>query len=93
MSYEILPSATFKRNNLLIYNKWYYINIYDHYFCSCKGDNCLATNVTEKCKYYFYVSIIDSNRDVYKKTEYAFMDFVKADLSSDDTYPVFKKKC
>ena len=91
MSYEILPSATFKRNNLLIYNKWYYINIYDHYFCSCKGDNCLATNVTEKCKYYFYVSIIDSNRDVYKKTEYAFMDFVKADLSSDDTYPVFKE--
>ena len=89
MSYEINPCTTLKRNMLLIYDKWYNLNIYGHYFCSCKGDNCLVTNVTEKCKYYFYVSIIDSNRDVYKKTEYAFMDFVKADLSSDDTYPVF----
>ena len=91
MSYEINPCTTLKRNMLLIYDKWYNLNIYGHYFCSCKGDNCLVTNVTEKCKYYFYVSIIDSNRDVYKKTEYAFMDFVKADLSSDDTYPVFKE--
>ena len=86
MSYEINPCTTLKRNMLLIYDKWYNLNIYGHYFCSC-----LVTNVTEKCKYYFYVSIIDSNRDVYKKTEYAFMDFVKADLSSDDTYPVFKE--
>ena len=91
MSYEINPCTTLKRNMLLIYDKWYNLNIYGHYFCSCKGDNCLVTNVTEKCKYYFYVSIIDSNRDVYKKTEYAFMDFVKAELSSDDTYPVFKE--
>ena len=91
MSYEINPCTTLKRNMLLIYDKWYNLNIYGHYFCSCKGENCLVTNVTEKCKYYFYVSIIDSNRDVYKKTEYAFMDFVKADLSSDDTYPVFKE--
>ena len=91
MSYEINPCTTLKRNMLLIYDKWYNLNIYGHYFCSCKGDNCLVTNATEKCKYYFYVSIIDSNRDVYKKTEYAFMDFVKADLSSDDTYPVFKE--
>ena len=90
-SYEINPCTTLKRNMLLIYDKWYNLNIYGHYFCSCKGENCLVTNVTEKCKYYFYVSIIDSNRDVYKKTEYAFMDFVKADLSSDDTYPVFKE--
>ena len=90
-SYEINPCTTLKRNMLLIYDKWYNLNIYGHYFCSCKGENCLVTNVTEKCKYYFYVSIIDSNRDIYKKTEYAFMDFVKADLSSDDTYPVFKE--
>ena len=90
-SYEIYPCSTLKRHVLTMENKWDYRNVFNHYFCMCKGDHCLRANVTEKCKYYFYVSIIDSNRDVYKKTEYIFMDFVKADLSSDDTYPVFRE--
>ena len=90
-SYEIYPCSILKRDSLLTEDKWDYRNIYNHYFCMCKGHYCLRTNITEKCKYYFYVSIIDSNRDVYKKTEYIFMDFVKAELSSDDTYPVFKE--
>ena len=90
-SYEIYPCTTLRRDVLLSEDHWFYRNVFNHHFCMCKGNNCLRSNVTEKCKYYFYVSIIDSNRDVYKKTGYAFMDFVKADLSSDDTYPVFKQ--
>ena len=88
-SYEIYPCSTLKRNLLLSEGRWIFRNIYNHHFCMCKGFMCLKSNVTEKCKYYFYVSIIDENRDIYKKTNYVFMDFVKADLSSDDTYPVF----
>ena len=90
-SYERYPFTTLKREALLSEGKWLFANLYDLHFCMCKGDLCLKTNITEKCKYYFYITIIDSNRDVYKKTEYVFMDFVIAELSSDDTYPVFKE--
>ena len=90
-SYETYPYSVLKREALLSNNKWLYRNLYNTHFCMCKGELCLTQNITEKCKYYFYVSIIDFNRDVYPKTEYIFMDFVKADLSSDDTYPVFKE--
>ena len=90
-SYERYPYTTLKREALLNEGKWLFVNLYDLHFCMCKGDLCLKINITEKCKYYFYITIIDSNRDVYKKTEYIFMDFVIAELSSDDTYPVFKE--
>jgi hypothetical protein len=90
-SYTTYPYSTLKREALLNEGKWLFRNLYNEYFCMCKGDLCLKFNVSEKCKYYFYISIIDSNRHVYKKTEYAYMDFIKADLSSDDTYPVFRE--
>ena len=90
-TYQTYPYSTLKREALLSSGRWQFRNLYNEYFCICKGDSCLKINVTEKCKYYFYISIIDSNRYVYNKTEYAFMDFIKADLSSDDTYPVFKE--
>ena len=90
-SYERYPLTTLKREALLSEGKWLFANLYDLHFCMCKGDLCLKKNITEKCKYYFYITIIDSNKDVYKKTEYVFMDFVIAELSSDDTYPVFKE--
>ena len=90
-TYQTYPYSTLKREALLSEGRWLFRNLYNEYFCMCKGDLCLKFNITEKCKYYFYISIIDSNRYVYNKTEYAFMDFIKADLSSDDTYPVFRE--
>ena len=89
-SFETYPYCTLKRDALISEDKWLYRNLYNNYFCMCKGDNCLKMNITEKCKYYFYSTLIHTNRNVYPKTDYVFMDFVKADLSSDDTYPVFK---
>ena len=72
-------------------NQWLFKNIYNYYFCFCKGQNCLNSNIPDDCKYNFYLYIIDNNRDLYQKTDYLFMDFIFVDLSSDDVYPVFKE--
>jgi hypothetical protein len=69
-------------------NKWQYKNIYNNYFCFCKG-NCLYKEMSQKCKYFFYLKIIDDNKLLYNKTEYLFSDFYGAQRSSDDTYPIF----
>ena len=72
-------------------NQWFFKNIYNYYFCFCKGQNCLNSTIPDDCKYNFYLYIIDNNRDLYQKTEFLFMDFLFADLSSDDVYPLFKE--
>jgi len=51
----------------------------------------LNNNITDSCKYYFYLNIIDNNKNIYNKTDYLFLDFIFADLSSDDVFPVFEK--
>ena len=66
-------------------------NIYNHHFCFCSGLHCLNSSVNEKCKFSFYLNIIDNNRNIYQKTDYLFIDFIFSDLSSDDVYPVFKE--
>ena len=43
------------------------------------------------CKYFFYLNIIDHNRNVYKKSDYLFIDFIFNEYSCDDAYPVFEK--
>lgn len=80
------PKCSSKFKILSIYNKWYFNNIYNNYFCFCKG-SCLF--VSQLCKYHFYLSIIDNNKFLYNKTEYLFSDFYFG--SSDDTFPVFKE--
>ena len=70
---------------------WLFINIYNNYFCLCKGSNCFNITLPQKCKYYFYLYIIDNSKKIYKKTNYIFADFILSDYSSDDTYPVFQK--
>ena len=72
-------------------NQWIFRNIFNHYFCFCKGKNCLFYDIPQKCKYYFYLSIIDNNKYLYKKTEYLFGDFFFNNLSTDDVYPIFTK--
>ena len=31
--------------------KWSYLYLYNDYFCSCKGLNCLNIEINKKCKY------------------------------------------
>ena len=89
-SYMKYPFLSLKRDSAVIKGKWFFKNIYNDYFCFCIGFNCLGKNTT-KCKYNYYLSIIDNNKQIYPKTEYLFFDFLFADLSSDDVFPIFQK--
>ena len=45
--------------------------------------------VFQTCKYYFYLTMIDNNRDLFKKTHYLLSDFFDENIDSVDTFPVF----
>ena len=90
-SYLKYPLCLLKRNYIINENKWTFINIYNNYFCSCKGLNCLNVTISQICKYLFYLNIIDDNRKVYQKTDYLFIDFIFNIYSSDDVYPIFRE--
>ena len=88
--YITKPIFKLKRNSVSRENKWNFINIFNDYFCLCKGFNCLNL-ISKKCKYYFYLYLIDINRNVYKKTDYFLIDFIFKKFSADDVYPVFEE--
>lgn len=85
------PNCLSKKNVNITINNWVFINIYNNYFCLCKGNKCSYEIINQKCKYYFYLNIIDINKNVYNKTDYLFADFIFASRSSEDTYPIFKE--
>ena len=58
-------------------NEWNFTNLYNNYFCICRGINCLFNDIPQTCKYYFYLNIIDNNKHLYNKTDYLFCDFFK----------------
>ena len=72
-------------------NEWNFTNLYNNYFCICRGINCLFNDIPQTCKYYFYLNIIDNNKHLYNKTDYLFCDFILKEYSSDDTYPIFEE--
>ena len=93
-SYIIRPICNPKTRIKTLKNNWTFINIYNQYFCFCKGENCFSKRVIkegQRCKYNFYLSIIDNNRYLYNKTDYLLADFIDKELSADDAYPVFKE--
>ena len=90
-SYIKFPLCNLKRNIWPFDEEWIFKNIYNQYFCYCKGFNCQYIKISQHCKYFFYLNIIDRNRYVYKKTDFLFTDFLFADKSSDDTFPVFER--
>ena len=90
-SYIQYPIVFSKNNINITINNWTFINIYNNYFCICRGKKCSYVKINQKCKYYFYLNIIDINKNVYNKTHYLFSDFIVAYRSSDDTYPIFKE--
>lgn len=89
--YTRYPICNLKRNIYSNNTNWTYINIYNHYFCFCIHQKCISSFESQSCKYFFYVSIIDYNNNLYNKTHYLFVDFVFANKPNDDTFPVFKE--
>ena len=76
------------------YNEWIFLNIYNHYFCFCRGNNCLYNllnyqNDAQLCKYKFYLNLIEENKYLYNKTDYLLADFPWNYQSFDDAFPVF----
>ena len=90
-SYIQYPLNSLKRNCKLQNSFWKFENIIGEYFCFCKAQKCLNSNIDQFCKYNFYIYIIDNNRDLYLKTEFLFVDFIFSELASDDVYPIFKE--
>ena len=88
--YIHFPLYSLKRNIEIYEEEWIFKNIFNHYFCYCKGVNCLISKIPQNCKYYFYMNIIDKNRNIYKKTDFLFIDYIFEDQSSDDAYPIFQ---
>jgi len=72
-------------------NIWYFKNIYNHYFCFCKGIYCKYDKHFDFCKYYLYISIIDDNKYLFKKTYYLLADFLFKHIAPGDAYYVFRE--
>ena len=89
-SFVSYPFTTLKRNVEKKGNIWIFENIYNNYFCFCIGKDCF-NKISQKCKFDLYQYVIDNNRNLYKKTDFLFVDFIFNGLSSDDVYPIFKE--
>ena len=48
-------------------------------------------NITQICKYKYYLSLIDENQNLYNKTHYLLADFPGDFQSLDDAFPIFKE--
>ena len=88
--YFTFPYYLLKRTILINQNEWFFGNIYNNYFCSCRGDFCFNFISFRRCKYYYYLFLLDFNRNIYPKTDILFYDFIFSEYSSDDAYPIFK---
>ena len=89
--YLQFPISSLKRDIAIASNKWYFKKIYTNYFCFCKGYDFKNNNNFQSCKYSLYLNIIDSNRKVYKKDHYLFLDFILEKYNMDDVFPLFKQ--
>ena len=93
-SYIEKPTTHLKTSKEIEENNWIFKNIYNQYFCFCKGINCEKgnkINIFQRCKYFYYLTIIDKNRNLYEKTEYLLADFITSSFNSDDIFPIFRE--
>ena len=95
-SYIQPPLFSLKSDIAQVEGKWYFNNIYETYFCFCLGDSCanfaiINMNNFQNCKYFFYLTIIDNNKDLYPKTHYLLSDFFDENIESSDAFPIFKE--
>lgn len=90
-SYISLPICSTKENAIPFKNIWYFRNVYNHYFCVCKGVKCSSNKDLDECKYYLYLNIIDKNKNIYKKTHYLLLDFLYSNRAPGDAYIIFRE--
>ena len=94
ISFLQAPLFNLKRDIANVEGKWHFHNIYSSYFCFCKGDECISlisfnSYNFQPCKYYFYLTIIDNNKNLYSKTDYLLSDFFDENIESSDALPIF----
>ena len=88
----LLPPIGFLKNEIaIINNQWIFSNIFNNYFCFCKGINCIKGNMYQNCKYKIYLTMIDNNRKIYGKTAILLSDFFVPNIEPIDGYPLFKE--
>ena len=90
------PLSYLKRHIAQSVGRWYFNNIYENYFCFCRGESCLDiknfnTYNFESCKYFFYLTIIDNCRNLYPKNDYLLSDFFNENIESSDALPIFQE--
>ena len=90
-SYTKMPKFNLRRNLIVNNDEWRFEYLFNEYFCFCISLNSSKLKNSESCKYYFYLNLINKNKNVYLKTDYLFIDFIFKDLSSDDAFPIFKE--
>ena len=82
ISFLQAPLFNLKRDIAKVEGKWHFHNIYSSYFCFCKGDECISlisfnSYNFQPCKYYFYLTIIDNNKNLYSKTDYLLQKYIR----------------
>ena len=90
------PLCSLKRDIALIEGRWYFNNLYENYFCFCKGQFCINIKTFiminyQICKYYFYLTLLDKHKDFYQKTDYLLSDFFEDNIESADAFPIFEE--
>ena len=91
------PECNTKSNIAKNKDEWKFSNICNHYFCFCHGRSCFYhhllnhQNITQICKYKFYLSLLYDNQNLYNKTDYLLADFPGDFQSLDDAYPIFEE--
>ena len=90
-SYISHPICSIKKHSITKKNNWYFKNINNHYFCFCNGNKCPFNQNFDDCKYYFYLSIINNNKNLYTKSYYLLVDFYKANRAPGDAFFLFRE--
>ena len=95
-SYIKPPLFYLKRDISQVKGNWNFNNIYGTYFCFCSGNSCINLGAFnsynfQSCKYFFYLTIIDNNKDLYPKTDYLLSDFFDENIEPSDALPIFKE--
>ena len=90
-SYISQPICSTKDKAITRKNIWYFKNINNHYFCFCNGNKCPFNQNFDDCKYYFYLNIINNNKELYTKSNYLLVDFLYADRAPGDAFFVFRE--
>ena len=90
-SYISQPICSIKANAITTKNIWYFKNINNHYFCFCDGNKCPSDQNFDDCKYYFYLYIINNNKNIYNKSNYLLADFLYSNRAPGDAFFVFRE--